>query len=99
MVAVIVPLVLFRLKQHKLLLGWVCATVFIQLFDTTMLTNLPAPRFVGLMYLPVAIKSFREWVRFKPVKAWAINYLYLLILGIIFGFLWPWPDTTMMRPF
>lgn len=99
LVAVIVPLVLFRFKQYKLLLGWVCLTLFVQLFDTTILTNLPAPRIVGLMYLPTAIKSFREWWGLKPVKAWVINYLYLLILGVIFGFLWPWPDTTMMRPF
>ncbi len=98
-IAVGVPLVLFRLKQHKLLLGWVCVTLFVQLFDTTVLTNLPAPRIVGLMYLPVAIKSFREWLGLKPVKAWVFNYLYLLILGVAFGFLWPWPDTTMMRPY
>lgn len=99
LIAVSVPLALFQLKRYKLLLGWVCITLFVQLFDTTILTNLPAPRIVGLMYLPTALKSFREWWGLKPVKAWVINYLYLLILGIIFGFLWPWPDTTMMRPY
>jgi hypothetical protein len=98
-IAVIVPLVLFVLKRHDLLLGWVCLTLFVQLFDTTLLTNLPAPRIVGLIYLPTAVKTFREWWGLKPVKAWVINYLYLLILGIIFGILWPWPDITMMRPF
>ncbi len=99
MIAIGVPLVLFRLKRYKILLGWTCLTLFVQLFDTTILTNLPAPRIVGLMYLPTAISSFREWWGLKPVKAWVINYLYLLILGVIFGFLWPWPDTTMMRPY
>lgn len=98
-IAVGVPFVLFRMKQYNLLLGWACLTLFVQLFDTTVLTNLPAPRIVGLMYLPTAIKAFREWWGLKPVKAWVINYLYLLILGVIFGFLWPWPDTTMMRPY
>lgn len=99
MIAVGVPLVMFRVKRHKLLLVWVCVTLFVQLFDTTVLTNLPAPRIVGLMYLPTAIKAFREWFGLKPVKAWLVSYLYLLILGVIFGFLWPWPDTTMMRPY
>lgn len=98
-IAVIVPLVLFWRKQHRLLLGWVCLTLFVQLFDTTILTNLPAGRIVGLMYLPRAIKSFHEWVRFRPAQAWLMNYGYLLVLGVAFGFLWPWPDITMMRPF
>lgn len=99
LIAVLVPLLLFKFKRHDLLLSWVCLTLFVQLFDTTILTNLPAGRIVGLMYLPVALKHFRHWVKYRPAQAWLLNYGYLLILGVLFGFLWPWPDSTMMRPF
>jgi len=86
-------------KQEKLLLGWVGATMFVQIFDTAIITNLPPGRIVGLLYLPQALMQFREWLKLTPVRAWLINYGYLIILGVAFGFLWPWPDITMSRPF
>jgi hypothetical protein len=98
-IAVIIPIVLFRTNRERLLLGWVCATMFVQIFDTTILTNLPTGRIVGLMYLPAMIKQTREWLRLKPVQAWMLNLIYLLILGVIFGWLLPWADITEARPF
>ncbi|MDQ3009397.1 MAG: hypothetical protein M3X11_01635, partial [Acidobacteriota bacterium] len=62
-------------------------------------TNLPTGRIVGLLYLPVAFTQAREWLRLRPAKAWAVNYVYLIVLGGLFGLLLPWPDITMMRPF
>lgn len=98
-IALIVPIVLFRTRRRKLLLGWVCFTFFVQIFDTVLLTNMPAGRIVGLLYLPEAALKLRAWARYTPVKAWLINYGWLLVLGLAFGFVWPWPDTTLMRPF
>lgn len=98
-VAVSVPLVLFLLKRQRLLLGWVCLTLFVQLFDTNIITNLPAGRIVGLIYLPHAIVALRIWIKLSPVKAWMVNYLYLVVLAIVLGWVFPWPDTTMLRPF
>jgi hypothetical protein len=97
--AILIPFLLIRLKRTDLLLGWVCVTLFIQIFDTSLLTNLPAGRIVGLMLLPSAIARAREWLRFRAVQAWTINYLYLIVIGVAFGFLWPWPDITMTRGF
>lgn len=98
-IAATVPIALFRMKRERLLLGWVCATMFVQIFDTTILTNLPTGRIVGLIYLPAALRQAREWLRLKPVRALALNLIYLLILGALFGWLWPWPDITNARPF
>ena len=99
LIAFFVPLILIRLKRNRLLLGWVCFTFFVQIFDTIMLTNLPTGRIVGLLYLPRAISQLRELSRLTPVKAWLANYGLLLALGILFGFIFPWPDTTYTRPF
>jgi hypothetical protein len=98
-IALIVPAYLLWTKRERMLLAWVCATMFVQIFDTTLLTNLPTGRIVGLMYLPKAFVQVREWLRLAPVRAWAINLFYLLILGAAFGWLWPWPDITLGRPF
>jgi hypothetical protein len=98
-IAVIVPIILLWTKRERWLLGWVCVTFFLQIFDTVIITNLPAGRIVGLLYLPVALKQLKEWSRLKPVKAWAINYIYLLVLAVFFGLIWPWPDITLARPF
>ncbi len=98
-IAILVPIILLRLKRHDLLLSWVCFTFSVQVFDTVPLTNLPATRIVGLIYLPSAIAQTRSWLKLRPMKAWTINFIYLLILGFFFGYLWPWPDITMSRPF
>lgn len=97
--AIIVPIILLRLKRRDLLLCWVCFTFPVQVFDTVPVTNLPATRIVGLILLPSAILQTRSWLKLKPMKAWMINFIYLLILGFLFGYLWPWPDITMSRPF
>jgi hypothetical protein len=91
-IAILVPFSLLALGHKKALLGWVCVTLFVQVFDTTTITNLPAGRIVGLLYVPVAIVSVQKWLSVKPVTAWAIDFLYLVLLGIAFGFLWPWSD-------
>lgn len=98
-IAVLIPLILLLRKQPRLLVGWVCFTLFVQVFDTVSLTNLPASRVTGLLYLPLAAFHLRDWSRLTPVRAWLLNFGALLLLGLLFGFLWPWPDMTMMRPF
>lgn len=98
-IAVIVPVVLLWTKRERLLLGWVVLTMFLQVFDTAVITNLPAGRVVGLIYVPLALSQVREWLRVRPARAWAINFAYLILLGLLFGWAWPWPDITMTRPF
>jgi hypothetical protein len=99
LIAIAVPLILLRLKQERLLLGWVAVTMFVQIFDTSILTNLPAGRIVGLMYLPTVLLQGRQWLAQQPVKLWLVNLAYLVMLGVFFGWIWPWEDITNARPF
>lgn len=98
-IAVAVPVLLLFHKRERLLLGWIGVTMFVQVFDTTIITNLPTGRIVGLLFLPQALLQLRDWWELKPVRAWLANYGYLLLLGVAFGLIWPWPDITLMRPF
>ena len=94
-IAIIVPCTLFLMGRTRLLLGWVCITLFVQIFDSNV--NFVPGRIVGFLYMPYALLTARNWLRLLPVKAWLWGFLYLLILGIAFGFIWPWPDTTGSR--
>ncbi|MBV9791508.1 MAG: hypothetical protein JOZ51_25145 [Chloroflexi bacterium] len=96
--AVLIPALLLALGKTRLLLGWVGFTLSVHVFDTALLTNLPAGRVVGLLYLPLMLLAAPSWLRLPPARAWLINFAYLLVLGVMFGFLWPWPDTTGNRP-
>lgn len=94
-----VPAILFALKKSNWVLGWVCITMSVHIFDTQLVTNLAASRIVGLMYLPMAIATYRPWLSLQPAKVYLLNFFYLLMLGVTFGFIFPWPDTTGLRPF
>jgi len=98
-IAVFVPLSLLVTNRHKLLLAWVCITMSVHVFDTTVFTNLAAPRVVGLLYLPIWIGRLPAWLRLLPVRAHVTNMVYILFLAVIFGYMLPWPDTTGSRPF
>lgn len=99
LIAIAVPSMLIWRRQSRLLAAWVCFTFFVQIFDTIILTNLPAGRIVGLLFLPSAVRTIHQWARLRPIQAWLLNFGWLVLLGLMFGFLWPWPDTTLARPF
>ena len=99
MIAVAVPLVLFHRGRPDLVLAWVCFTLGVHIFDTTTVTNLPAGRIVGLLCLPYLISRRREWTKLMPVKLWLINFGLLLILGIVFGFIFPWGNNGVDKSF
>jgi hypothetical protein len=99
MLALGISWLLLRAGRERWLLAWIGFTLFVQIFDTTILTNLPVGRIVGLLALPRVFVGFRQLSALKPIRAWLINFSYLAVLALAFGLLWPWPDITMVRPF
>jgi hypothetical protein len=97
-IAIGVPVALFALHRPRWVAGWVALTLSIHIFDTTTLTNLPAGRIVGLLYLPYTLLSLRSWLRLGAAQAWLVSFVYMVLLGLLFGFILPWPDTTGNRP-
>jgi hypothetical protein len=98
LIAICTPLVLLFTGRNRALLIWVCVTLFVQVFDTVTLTNLPAGRIVGILYLPSAWTYSKKWFGLAAPQAWLCNYLYLCLLAVAWGFLWQWPDITAARP-
>jgi hypothetical protein len=98
-IALLLPLSLLVSGRHRFLLGWIGFTLFVHLFDTILIMNLAAIRLAGLVLLPYALLTIGWWSRITAAKAWLLNFAYLIVLGIVFGFLWPWADITGNRPF
>lgn len=98
-VALLVPTCLIVKRQERLLLAWICFTVGVQIFDTQILVNVPAARLVGLMLIPYALHVLPGVLRTRPGKALVAQYGYLVFLGLLFGFIFPWPAGDFVRTF
>ena len=98
-IALLVPVVLYVLRRPRWIVGWVGITLFVQIFDTAIVTNLPAPRIVGILVLPVAVLTVREWARLTPARILLANFAYMIVLGVLFTLVWPWPELPEPRGF
>lgn len=97
-IALGVPVIAFFLRRTRAILLWIGFTVFVQIFDTTLVTNLPAGRIIGLLFLPAAVAGLPLLVRNRSIRYAVYSLAYLLLLGVVFGYLVPWPDVTGVRP-
>lgn len=98
-VALLVPTFLIMTRRESQLLAWVCFTAGINIFDTTVFVNLPAARVTGLLLIPYAVLLLPSIIQTRPGKALVGQYSYLIFLGLIFGFLFPWSDGGLLRTF
>jgi hypothetical protein len=98
-IAIAIPGVLLLARRERLLMAWLCFCVCFQLLDTSIVTNLPAARIVGLLLIPSSIQMVRSAWRTAPGRALFLQFLVLCVLAIIFGFIFPWPTGDVARAF
>ncbi len=97
--ALVVPGALIVMRRDRLLLAWICLTVCVDIFNAQLLVNLPAARLTGLLLLPQTVALLLPITRTRPGTALVLEYLYLVLLGLAFGFLVPWPSGGLSRAF
>jgi hypothetical protein len=97
--AVAIPAFLLLVGKKEALLVWLGITLSVQVFDSQFFTNLPASRVIGLLCGPGLLAYGFALYRTALGRLWLVNFAYLVLLAIVFGWLWPWPDTTHARPF
>jgi hypothetical protein len=101
-IGVAVPILLLAFRRERELLLWICLTIGISVLDARVGINLPAARIVGLLVLPyLALGAFRvtELSRTTPFQLLLAHFAYLLLLGVIFGFIFPWPEDGFIRTY
>jgi hypothetical protein len=97
-----VPLALLLHRREKDLLAWLCITVGVNVFDARVGLNFAAARLVGLLvlpFLPLGAFEFERLLRTRPMRILLAGFVYLAMLGVVYGFLYPWPDAGYLRPF
>ncbi len=99
MIALLVPIYLIISRREKVLLAWITLAVSIQIFDCRFFINMPAARLAGLMLIPSMIYVLPSFLRTGPGRCQISQFLYLVLLGIIFGFILPWPNNGFNRGF
>ncbi len=91
MLVVILPAWLIMRRLDDWLVRWICLTVAVDAFDPQLVVNLPAPRVAGLLLLPSSIAVLAIVWKSRAGKAMCSYLIWLGIVGILFGYLMPWP--------
>jgi hypothetical protein len=89
-----VPLFLMMKRDGDALLLWLVAAICTDVFNGRTGVNVSAASVAGLLLLPY---SGRLLLAFRPAApvAWiTAHFAYLVLLGLAFGFAFPWVDTV-----
>ncbi len=90
----IVPIGLILIRRRNLLLAWICLVTCVDVFK---MLNVSAATVAGLILIPYTIRFVRPILQTRPGQLLFAHYGYLGLLGLVFGFLFPWPD-ALGRP-
>ena len=91
-----VPCWLLVRQNHKGVILWLGATFGAEMLNFRLIANVSPQNVVGLLCLPVALSAITR--KGSPIAALIrANLLLLIVLGILFGFLFPWIDITGER--
>ena len=93
-----VPLFLMLKRDGDALMLWLIAVICTDVFNARTAVNVSAASMAGLLLIPYSARLLLAF-RSAPAVAWAsAHFAYLVLLGIAFGFAFPWVD-TIGRPF
>ncbi|CAN2049918.1 putative O-antigen ligase domain-containing protein [Candidatus Magnetomoraceae bacterium gMMP-1] len=95
---ILIPLFLILTHRDKFLIFWVCTTISNEILTCSVIASVSPHQIVGLLYLPKMVLRLPQNFSSKTVKYLFASFILLIFLGIIYGFIFPWPDTTGIRP-
>jgi hypothetical protein len=91
---VAIPVWLMATRNGPALLAWVILVTCLDILNAKAAVNVSAASITGLLLAPYSARMLFAF-RKSPVVAWiAAHYGYLVLLGLMFGLAFPWPDTV-----
>ncbi len=96
-IGLLLPAALLLKKKHELLAYWIAFICVIDLFNSQQFLNISAFKLTGLVVTPYLISQFKVIFKNKLIRLLLVYFSYLLILGVIFGLIFPWVDPTGIR--
>jgi hypothetical protein len=91
------PLLALYKKSDKGLVFWITLSIIIDIFNSQHFLNLTAVKVTSIVLLPITILKWKEYINDKTAKELFSYFLLLTLLGLIYGFIFPWQDTTGER--
>ncbi|MBI5139177.1 hypothetical protein HZA26_01020, partial [Candidatus Nomurabacteria bacterium] len=73
---------------------WIALSMLVEIFNSMTFVAITATKVCGLILLPYVIRNCRLIFKTKPGKLLAVASGLLVVLGIFFGYIAPWPDVT-----
>jgi len=92
------PLYWLLSNNHDRVIFWICATLGVDLLIVNFVGDIRPMEAVGLLYLPSALFFLDRVIAVPMGKFLIVSVVLLGGLGLLFGYLLPWPDTTGVRP-
>jgi hypothetical protein len=92
-----IPLWLMAKQRDDLLVKWICLTIAVDIFDPHFIVNVPAARVVGLLVLPSSFAALPAVRKITAGKALWFYFLYLGLMAVVFGFVFPWSSEGFDR--
>lgn len=83
---------------YKPLLVVVGVTFAVDAFTMSMTASVTPIQLLGLIYLPLAFLSLPAVVKTTAGRLLVAGFVLMALLAIVYGWLFPWPDTTGIRP-
>ncbi|OFZ16572.1 MAG: hypothetical protein A2X86_12310 [Bdellovibrionales bacterium GWA2_49_15] len=87
-------ILLYVRKRHDILVIWLALVCTVDIFNSQQYMNLTALKLFGAIALPYLILNRKQLWNLWAVKVLAIYFLYLCLVGLWFGHIFPWHDPT-----
>ena len=93
------PFFLALRKNEKALIYWITIIIVVDIFNSQYFLNLSAIKLCSLALFPFSIKYLKEAASSKSSFCLLLFLTLTASLGVYFGHIAPWEDTTLARSF
>ncbi len=93
----IVPLYCLITRRDNWLIAWIAFSATIEIFNNLSFVTLSSTKIAGIFLIPYALKHIHKIIQITPGKIWLGIFGLLVTLGLIYGYISPWPDYSESR--
>jgi len=93
-----VPFWLLCTHHSKAMLFWICVTIGVEILNVRFIAYITPFQVVGFLCVPIVLKSLPHILKIRSGKILFWSLLLLAGVGLLYGYITPWPDLTFSRP-
>lgn len=97
LISLCLPLALLVRGRHRALVFWIAFSSMVDIFNSLTFISFSATKISGLVVAPYVLWHARDIWRTRPGKWLASVVLLLITMGVLYGYISPWPDGSGER--